>query len=133
MIACSFQHFPEPRQGEHRPYAAIIYTWCSSGFSSFQHQNMSDLSEWEVAIQGNFPIHKAIVGGKHALEGHRSARIDAKIAVMPRGTKVVSAESYGISTWTKNAKVCVILPDGSRKRYFLKVNQSQSSWIDASC
>jgi hypothetical protein len=42
-------------------------------------------------------------------------------AVMPRGTKVVSAESWGVSTWTKTAKVSVILSDGNLKRYFLKV------------
>ena len=59
-------------------------------------------------------------------EGHRSARIDADFAVMPRGTKVVSAESSGISAWTKTAKVCVVLLDGSPKRYFLKVNQPSS-------
>ena len=41
---------------------------------------------------------------------------------MPRGTKVVSAETCGISAWTKTAKVSVILPDGHPKRYFLKVS-----------
>ena len=41
---------------------------------------------------------------------------------MPKGTKVVSAESWGISAWTKTAKVSVILPDENPKRYFLKVN-----------
>src|SRR6266550_2014702 len=40
---------------------------------------------------------------------------------MPKGTKAISAESCGISAWTKTAKVSVILPDGSPKRYFLKV------------
>lgn len=40
---------------------------------------------------------------------------------MPSGTTIVSAESCGVSAWTKTAKVSVILPDGSPKRYFLKV------------
>ena len=41
---------------------------------------------------------------------------------MPAGAKIVSAESCGISAWTKTAKVSAILPDGSLKRYFVKVN-----------
>jgi protein-ribulosamine 3-kinase len=40
---------------------------------------------------------------------------------MPEGTKVISAESWGLSAWSKTAKVTVILADGSRTRYFLKV------------
>ena len=49
---------------------------------------------------------------------------------MPEGTQVSSAESCGISAWTKTAKVSVILPDGGTKRYFLKVIQSipSSDW-----
>lgn len=54
--------------------------------------------------------------------GHRSALIEIDFAVMPKGTKVGSAETSGISAWTKTAKVSVVLPDGSPKRYFLKVN-----------
>ena len=82
---------------------------------------MSDFSVWEAGIEGTFPIHKAVVGGKDPLADHQSAHIDADFAVMPRGTKIVSAESWGISAWTKTAMVCVVLLDGSRKRYFLKV------------
>lgn len=42
-------------------------------------------------------------------------------AVMPHGTKIISAESWGVSAWTKTAKVSVILPGGMAKKYFLKV------------
>ena len=42
------------------------------------------------------------------------------ISVLPKGTKVVSADSYGTSSWTKTAKLSVILSSGSAKRYFLK-------------
>ncbi|KAF7512575.1 hypothetical protein GJ744_000836 [Endocarpon pusillum] len=70
-------------------------------------------SEWELGIKGNFPIHKAVV------------------QVMPRATKVVSAESCGISAWTKTAKVSVILPDGSPKRYFLKCATGQGAQASA--
>lgn len=42
----------------------------------------------------------------------------------------MSAESSGISAWTKTAKVSVILPDGSPKRYFLKVQYTCSSTND---
>lgn len=52
-------------------------------------------------------------------------------AVMPRKTKVISAESCGISAWTKTAKVSVVLPDGSPKRYFLKVNLLPSCEVNA--
>ncbi|ROW06754.1 hypothetical protein VMCG_04188 [Cytospora schulzeri] len=64
---------------------------------------------WLEGIDGNFPIHKAVV--------------DA----MPTGTKVISAESSGISAWTKTAKVSVILPDESRTRYFLKCATGQGA------
>jgi hypothetical protein len=64
---------------------------------------MGDSSDWEVGIEGNFPLHKAVV------------------AVMPSGTKIVSSEFCGVSAWTKTAKVSIILPDGNPKRYFLKV------------
>ncbi|KAI4194512.1 MAG: hypothetical protein LQ348_002625 [Seirophora lacunosa] len=47
--------------------------------------------------------------------------------VMPRGTKIVSAESCGISAWTKTAKISVILEDGTRKRYFLKCVTGQGA------
>ena len=28
---------------------------------------MSDSSEWEVGIEGNFPIHKAVINGKRSV------------------------------------------------------------------
>ncbi|KAK1516551.1 hypothetical protein CABS01_06518 [Colletotrichum abscissum] len=43
------------------------------------------------------------------------------LLAMPIGTKVLSAESWGISAWTKTAKICVILPGDTPKRYFLKL------------
>ncbi|CAO1606379.1 hypothetical protein XANCAGTX0491_009877 [Xanthoria calcicola] len=46
---------------------------------------------------------------------------------MPRGTAIASAESCGISTWTRTAKISVILEDGSRKRYFLKCATGQGA------
>lgn len=64
---------------------------------------MGDFSDWELGIEGNFPLHKAIV------------------AVMPSGTKVVSSDSCGVSAWTKTAKVSVVLSDRAPKRYFVKV------------
>ncbi len=64
---------------------------------------MSDTFELEEGVEGNFPLHKAVA------------------AALPAGTKVVSANSCGVSAWTKTAKVSVILPDGTPKNYFLKV------------
>lgn len=45
---------------------------------------------------------------------------------MPKGTKVVAAETWGLSAWTKTAKISTELADGSAQRYFLKVYQTQS-------
>ncbi|KAI8630208.1 Fructosamine kinase-domain-containing protein [Xylariaceae sp. FL1651] len=70
---------------------------------------MAELSEWVSGIQGNFPLHRAVVD------------------VMPKGTRVISAESSGISAWTKTAKVTVIWSDGHRQQYFLKCSTGDSS------
>ena len=79
-------------------------------------------SGWEVGIEGNFPIHKAVVEGKHApyRQGIDRMRPTPPLIVMPRGTKVLSAYSYGVSSWTKTGKVSVILPGGDLKRYIIR-------------
>lgn len=46
---------------------------------------------------------------------------------MPKETKVIASESFGISSWTKTAKVSVILQNGSLARYFLKCATGQSA------
>jgi hypothetical protein len=48
--------------------------------------------------------------------------MDHGFAAMPPGTKIISAFSSGVSAWAKTAKISTIQPDGSPKRYFLKVN-----------
>ena len=45
---------------------------------------------------------------------------------MPQGTKIISAGSWGISAWTKTAKIEVSLAEGTSKRYFLKVRPTSS-------
>jgi hypothetical protein len=60
-----------------------------------------------------------------------AAETKTTFAVMPGRTNVITAESCGISAWTKTAKVSVVLPDGSPKRYFLKVNLLPSCVVDA--
>ena len=87
---------------------------------------MSELSKWESGVEGNFLIHKAVVKGNHTFHSYPPTGIDTNFAVLPRGTRIVTAESYGISTWTKTAKVSVILPDGSPKMFFLKVTLPSS-------
>lgn len=37
---------------------------------------MSDSSSWEVDVEGNFPLHKAVVESMHAAS-YRSAKADA--------------------------------------------------------
>ena len=43
------------------------------------------------------------------------------LVAMPKGTKVVSAEACGYSAWTITGRISAVLPDGTSKRYFLKV------------
>ena len=87
---------------------------------------MSEFSQWELGIDGNFPVHRAVVKGNHTLHSYPPTGIDTNFAVLPRGTRIVTAESCGISAWTKTAKVSVILSDGILKRYFLKVTLPSS-------
>ncbi|KAJ5691112.1 Fructosamine kinase-domain-containing protein [Penicillium malachiteum] len=64
---------------------------------------MADTSEkWASGVQGIFKLHMAVV------------------QAMPSGTRVISANPWGVSAWTKTAKVSVILSDGTPKKYFLK-------------
>lgn len=46
---------------------------------------------------------------------------------MPKDTKVIASESFGISSWTKTAKVSVILQNGASARFFLKCATGQSA------
>ncbi|KAL9607736.1 MAG: hypothetical protein Q9167_007376 [Letrouitia subvulpina] len=46
---------------------------------------------------------------------------------MPKGTRVISSVSHGVSSWTKTAKVSAILPDGNPKVFFLKCATGQGS------
>ncbi|KAL8801182.1 MAG: hypothetical protein Q9182_004630 [Xanthomendoza sp. 2 TL-2023] len=46
---------------------------------------------------------------------------------MPKGTQIVSAESHGISAWTKTARITAVLGDGTRKRFFLKCATGQGA------
>lgn len=39
---------------------------------------------------------------------------------MPKETEVVSAEAWGLSAWTRTAKISTVLPDGKHQEYFLK-------------
>ncbi|KAK6834528.1 Fructosamine/Ketosamine-3-kinase, partial [Apiospora arundinis] len=43
------------------------------------------------------------------------------IVELPTGSRVVSAESYGKSSWARTAKILVVSAAGSLDRYFLKV------------
>ena len=48
------------------------------------------------------------------------------LEILPTGTKVLQASSYGTSAWTRTARIDVELADGAPKSYFLKVRQRQS-------
>ena len=55
-----------------------------------------------IGVQGKFHLDEAV------------------LEQMPKGIEIVSAEAYGVSAWTRTAKVSTTLPDGTYKRYFLK-------------
>lgn len=90
---------------------------------------MPNSSEWEVGLEGDFPIHKAVVGGKSAFNRLSLGSSHANFLVIPTRTKILSATSHGISAWTKTAKISAILSNGSLTTYFMKVNVTSSSTL----
>ncbi|KAK8030920.1 hypothetical protein PG990_000654 [Apiospora arundinis] len=64
---------------------------------------MATESAWKRCISGDIPLNKAVV------------------EKLPTGSRVVSAESYGKSSWARTAKILVVSAAGSLDRYFLKV------------
>ncbi|KAL8940310.1 MAG: hypothetical protein Q9216_002865 [Gyalolechia sp. 2 TL-2023] len=63
---------------------------------------MTDSIGWVQGIEGDFAVHKAVS------------------EVLPEESKIVSANSHGISSWTKTGKLLVVSLNGSSRRYFLK-------------
>nr|OQO27408.1 hypothetical protein B0A51_05044 [Rachicladosporium sp. CCFEE 5018] len=63
---------------------------------------MSEETEWLEGVDGDFLVNKAV------------------LRVMPVGSKVLVAERYGTSAWTKTGKITVRLPDNEEKRFFIK-------------
>ena len=72
-----------------------------------------------AGIRGHFPIHEAVLDGRTCRSPTDLCR--RTIEAMPKGTKVISAEAYGYSAWTITGNIATSLPDGTTKRYFLKV------------
>lgn len=71
-------------------------------------------------IGGNFPLDENVIAGQrfdHSSFSHLTSRMTA----LPKGTSVISADSFGSSAWTVTARVNVVSPDGAPKSYFLKV------------
>ena len=46
---------------------------------------------------------------------------ESVVAVLPEGSAVLEASSFGTSALTRTARIRVQLSDGSQKAYFLKV------------
>ncbi|KAL8726241.1 MAG: hypothetical protein Q9166_006829 [cf. Caloplaca sp. 2 TL-2023] len=65
-------------------------------------ETQSSVKEVIPAIGGNFALDEGV------------------IEVLPEGSRVLEASSFGISAWTRTARISVQLPDGSPKLYFLK-------------
>ena len=90
---------------------------------------MTESLDWEAGINGDFQLNKEVVEGIVVSSAGLNQSHLPSFAVMPPGTIVISAESHGISSWTKTAKVSVLLPDKRSKRYFLKVKSSYKTAI----
>lgn len=67
-------------------------------------ETQSTVKEVIPEIGGNFTVDKGI------------------LEVLPEGTKVLKASSYGTSAWTRTARIDVELADGTPRSYFLKVS-----------
>ena len=68
-------------------------------------ETQSSVKEVIPEIGGNFTVDEGILN------------------ILPQGTRVIEASSYGTSAWTRTARVDVVLPDGTQKSYFLKVGR----------
>lgn len=71
-------------------------------------ETQSSVKEVIPDIGGNFTVDEGI------------------LKILPQGTRVIEASSYGTSAWTRTARVDVELPDGTQKSYFLKVGREDS-------
>ncbi|KAI4643359.1 uncharacterized protein J4E79_011300 [Alternaria viburni] len=48
-------------------------------------------------------------------------KVDDNVLVkFPKGTKIISAHRFGVSSWTVTARLHLVMPDGTEERYFLK-------------
>ena len=75
-------------------------------------------------VRGDFLLHSAVVDGKLTQPKRIQNAEDCAQKVMPKGTKVLSAERSGTSAWTRTGKITVLTPRGKEKRYFIKVSPS---------
>ena len=66
------------------------------------HNLLNDRRPDAFFVSGDFPVDENVV------------------ASFPNGTKVLSANRFGMSAWTITASINVELPDGANGRYFLK-------------
>ncbi|KAI0020286.1 Fructosamine kinase-domain-containing protein [Xylariomycetidae sp. FL0641] len=70
---------------------------------------MPESSDWLSDIEGNFPLHKAVV------------------EALPKGVRVHAANAWGTSSWSRTAKLTASLADGTPKAYFLKCAQGEGA------
>ncbi|KAL2068550.1 hypothetical protein VTL71DRAFT_14887 [Oculimacula yallundae] len=64
------------------------------------------------SVYGNFHLDEAVL---------------AKLPIS--GTKVISSHAYGMSLWGRCAKIVAELPDGQKKKYFLKVSTEKMAKV----
>ncbi|KAI1268031.1 Fructosamine kinase-domain-containing protein [Xylariaceae sp. FL1019] len=66
-------------------------------------------ASWVANIEGDFPLHINVA------------------KKLPEGTRIISAQKHGISSWAQTAKITVTLADGREQRYFLKCSSGISA------
>ncbi|KAL8657877.1 MAG: hypothetical protein Q9226_001474 [Calogaya cf. arnoldii] len=73
-------------------------------------ETQSSVKEVKPDIGGNIALDKEV------------------IEVLPPGSRVLEASSFGSPAWTRTARIEVQLADGSSKQYFLKVESLATTW-----
>lgn len=91
-----------------------------STISALAQQPSLSCQQYVDNVGGNFPMDEAVLSSMYNADEILPSHVDTP-AVFPPGSVVLSAESHGLSTWTRTGCITVKLPSGDLKRYFIKV------------
>lgn len=83
-------------------------------------------------VGGTFQLDENVIKGTNTFTPTTSStkpECSSKCnAVLPPGSKVVQAISYGTAAWTRASRIIIEHPDGEQQSYFLKVPASPT-WL----